>query len=115
MGLFKTIDEIVGSPYRSRFWKIADVLFLGLLWFTTAMSVAIWIDGHEWSTWSVIVRVLMPITIVATARSWYRHPRLSKRARQRLMERSSYSGSSDESESSSKAPLDLGDSTAHPG
>ena len=109
MGLFKTIDEIVGSPYRSRSWKIADVLFLCVLWSTTAISVAIWIDGHEWSSWSVIVRVLVPLTIIATARSWYRHPRVSKRARQRLVERSSHPGSSDESGSSSKAPLDLGD------
>ena len=87
MGLFNTIDVIVGSPIRSRIWKFIDVLILCLLWTATIASFLIWLDGNAFTTWSIVVRVLPLITLTATASSWYRHPTLSKRARQKAERR----------------------------
>jgi hypothetical protein len=87
MGFFKTIDLIAGSPIRSRAWKIIDVAFLCTLWAASIASVVIWLDGNAFTTWSVIVRILVPMTLLVTARSWYRHPKLSKRARENAARR----------------------------
>ncbi len=88
MGLFKTIDEIVRSPYRSRTWKFIDVTFLVSLWTATAVCVAVWFDGHPWSSWRVASQILLPLAVIASARSWYRYPR---RRRQRVQESDSSS------------------------
>ncbi len=82
MGLFRTIDVIVGSPVRSRLWKVVDVTFLCVLWTATIVSVLASF-GDPWSTWDIIVRIIVPVTLLATARSWYAHPKLSKRAREK--------------------------------
>lgn len=87
MGLFSTIDVIVGSPIRSTTWKFVDVLILFLLWTATIASFLIWLDGNAFTTWSIVVRILPLITALATASSWYRHPKLSKRARQKAERR----------------------------
>lgn len=84
VGLFRTIDDIVGNPHRSRPWKIVDVTVLGVLWILSLVSIAIWLDGNAWSTWSVVVRILPLIALIATAQSWYRHPSPSKEARAKL-------------------------------
>ncbi len=86
MGLFKTINMIAANPFRSRTWKILDITVLCVLWIATVVSILIWLDGHSWSGWSVAVRILVLVTLAATARSWYRSPTASKRARQRSAE-----------------------------
>jgi hypothetical protein len=78
MGLFRTIDDIVSNPDRSRMWKIIDVVFLSFLWCITVLSLLIWLDGNAWTSWSVLVRILVPITVIATARTWYQYPRRSR-------------------------------------
>jgi hypothetical protein len=37
--------------------------------------------------WYFAARLLVPVTMLATARSWYRHPGLSKRAKQKAVRR----------------------------
>jgi hypothetical protein len=51
-----------------------------VLWIATLISPLIWFDGNAFTTWSVIVRILILLTALGTLRSWYRHPKLSKRA-----------------------------------
>jgi hypothetical protein len=84
MGLMKTIDFIVGNPNRSRAWKRFDVALLVLLWSASIASALMWLATGQWSIWFVVVRVVAPITVLATARSWYRHPRYSRHARERI-------------------------------
>jgi hypothetical protein len=79
-GLLRTIDDIVSNPDRSRMWKVIDVVFMCFLWFVTGLSLLIWLDGNAWTSWSVLVRILVPITLIATARSWYQYPRRSRRS-----------------------------------
>ena len=85
MALLKTVEMIVGSPYRSNGWKVFDVTLLCLLWAATIVSVLIWLDGNFLTGWDVGVLTLSFITVIATARVWYRNPRWSKRARERAL------------------------------
>ena len=85
MGLFSTLDEIVGSPYRSRAWKVFDVTLLTVLWTATVVSLVLTYGTRGIaSNWWIVPRMLALVTLIATARSWYRHPKLSKRARARF-------------------------------
>ena len=85
MSLFKTLDEIVGSPYRSRAWKVFDVTLLTVLWTATVVSFVLTYgtSGIASNLW-IVPRVLAPVTLIVTARSWYWHPKLSRRARDRM-------------------------------
>lgn len=83
MGILRTIQFIASNPFRSRFWKVADITLLVVLWGLTVAAVVIWQDGNVATKWDVIVPVLFWISLAASARSWYRSPRVSKRARQR--------------------------------
>jgi hypothetical protein len=87
MGLVRTIDLIVGSPIRSRIWKIVDVAFLSVLWTASIVCVVDGLAGGPFSMWYFAARLLVPVTMLATARSWYRHPGLSKRAKQKAVRR----------------------------
>jgi hypothetical protein len=83
MGPFRTIEIITGNPLRSRPWKVIDVTLLSALWVATIASILIWLAGNEWSSWSIVVRILPVIAGIATAQSWYQHPSPSKKARAR--------------------------------
>jgi hypothetical protein len=76
VGLFKTIDVILGSPNRSKGWKVFEVTILCALWFATIVSIIIWLDGNAWTTWSLIARLLLLVTGLATARSVNDGPKL---------------------------------------
>jgi hypothetical protein len=45
------------------------------------------LDGNAFTTWSIVVRILPLITLAAIASSWYRRPKLSKRARDKAERR----------------------------
>ena len=47
MGLFRTIDDIVGNPYRSRGWKVFDISLLTVLWGATAICI-LWVFAKSW-------------------------------------------------------------------
>ena len=87
LGLFRTIDDIVGNPVRSPFWKIVDVTVLCVLWTAMIVSLVGTFDVNATPSWAVAARVLVPSTLVATARVWYRHPKLSRRARDKMARR----------------------------
>jgi hypothetical protein len=78
VGLFKTIEFIVDNPMRSRLWKTIDVTVLCFLWGTSVVFV---IGAWDSQTFEIGLRVVLPITVLATVRGWYRHPSLSRRAR----------------------------------
>ena len=75
MGLFRTLDDIVDNPLRSRFWKIVDVTLLGVLWIGAVVFVVMWLIGDPFSNWYFAARIWVPITLLATCRSWYRFPK----------------------------------------
>lgn len=81
---FRTIEIIVGNPSRSRSWKVIDVTVLSVLWIATICSIVIWLAGNAFTTWSLVVRILPVITVIATAQTWYQHPSPSKKARARM-------------------------------
>jgi hypothetical protein len=70
VALLKAVELIVGSPYRSRGWKVFDVSLLCILWTASILSVLIWQAGNVATGWDVVVIILPSITVIATARVW---------------------------------------------
>ena len=70
MGVFRTVNYIVGNPRRSRGWKVFDVTLLCLIWSAAMFSVVSQL-GDPVSSWSVVAKILVPIAVLAGARSWY--------------------------------------------
>lgn len=75
MGVLKTIDYIVSNPRRSPGRKIVDVVALCCLWLLTAVSAYMNFVKYPLSGWEPAMFVLIVISVIASARSWYQYPR----------------------------------------
>lgn len=67
----RLITEIVTDPHRPVAWKIFDAALLTVLWVGLPVVIVV---GWNTNTF-VLLRFWIPLTILASARSWYLHPR----------------------------------------
>jgi hypothetical protein len=79
--LARTIRRVVADPNRAVGWKIFDVLFLGV-----GVVLVVLCLVSAGSDWLFLYFFLRPIVYVATERSWWEMPRMSRTARRRLDE-----------------------------
>ncbi len=72
MGPVRLVNEIVDDPRRSTGWKVFDVSLLAVLWFGLVFLVFATFADRDWGP---LLRLWIPLTLIASMRSWYLHPR----------------------------------------
>jgi hypothetical protein len=70
MNPFRLVKEIVEDDRRSPGWKTFDVTLLTVLWVGSVFLLFLLNTD-----WIVLAKIWWPATLVASARSWYMHPR----------------------------------------